>query len=93
MFQFLPGVVLRSSFGRNIKAPRHGSSGKGFGLGTNDIKPAGLEEHCRTNIDKLLNKMGQHVEQSMIMMANMEYTELMNLEKKLKQLDNKTVSC
>lgn len=84
------GVVLRSSFGRNIKAPRHGSSGKGFGLGTNDIKPAGLEEHCRTNIDKLLNKMGQHVEQSMIMMANMEYTELMNLEKKLKQLDYKT---
>lgn len=90
MFQFLPGVVLRSSFGRNIKAPRHGSSG--FGLGTNDIKPAGLEEHSRTNIDKLLNKMGQHVEQSMIMMANMEYTELMNLEKKLKQLDYKTVS-
>lgn len=36
--------------------------------------------------------MGQHVEQSMIMIANMEYTELMNLEKKLKQLDYKTVS-
>lgn len=84
------GVVLRSSFGRNIISPRHNSSGKGFGLGTIDTKPAGLEEHYRTNIDKLLNRMGQHVEQSMIVMAKMEYTELMKMERQLKQLDNKT---
>lgn len=92
MCQFSPGVVLRSSFGRNIISPRHNCSGKGFGLGTIDTKPAGLEEHYRTNIDKLLNKMGQHVEQSRIVMAKMEYTELMKMEKQLKQLDNKTVS-
>lgn len=56
-----------------------------------DIKPPGLEEHYRTNLEKLLGKMGAHVEQSMIIMAKMEYKELMELEKKLKQSDPKTV--
>lgn len=37
--------------------------------------------------------MGQHVEQSVIIMAKMEYAELMEIEKKLKELDTKMVGC
>ena len=53
----------------------------------------GLEGHYRTNLEKLLGKMGQHVEQSVIIMAKMEYAELMEIEKKLKELDTKLVGC
>ncbi|XP_061164447.1 uncharacterized protein LOC133173478 [Saccostrea echinata] len=89
MAEVFNNLVVRSSFGRIIKQPKHGSLEKVYGQGTVDIKPPGLEEHYRTNLEKLLSRMGQHVEQSVIMMAKMEYTELMALEKKLKQLDPK----
>ena len=46
----------------------------------------GLEGHLRTNMEKLLGKMGQHVEQSVIIMAKMEYAEVMEIEKKVKEL-------
>ncbi|XP_062613096.1 uncharacterized protein LOC134274867 [Saccostrea cucullata] len=85
----LINLVVSSSFGRTIRQPKHGSLGKVFGQGTVDIKPPGLEEHYRANLERLLAKMGAYVEQSMIIMAKMEYIELMEVEKKLKQLDSK----